>query len=77
MHIAMRREQVVHDDEMDLPPMRQLNPMQPIKPTQQRMRIRLDMLMIILQYPPQELMLRMPYSLDDEPIVPTKVKEGS
>lgn len=71
----MRREEVVHDDEMDLPPPRQLDPMQPIKPTQQRMRVLLDVLVILLQDLPKKLVFRVVDGLDDEAVVAAEIEE--
>lgn len=49
MNIAVRREEVVHDDKMHLLAIRQLHPMQSVELRQQRIRVLAHMLVIILQ----------------------------
>lgn len=71
----MRWEQVVHNDEMNLPPMRQLDPMQPIEPRQEGMRVLLDVFVVLFQDLPQELVFGMSNRLDDEPVVSREIKE--
>lgn len=75
--IPMRREQIVHNHEMDLAPSRQLHPMQPVKAREQRVRIRLDVVVVVLQDRPQELMLVVVDRLDDEAVVAREVEEGA
>lgn len=77
MDITMRREKIVHDHEMNLPPSWQLDPMQAIEPGQQGMRIFLDELMVLLEDRAQKFVLRMPNRFDDETIVAREVEEGA
>lgn len=46
VNIAMRREEVVHDHEVDLTAPRQLHTVQAVEAAQQCVRIRLDMLVV-------------------------------
>ena len=60
---------------MNLPPPRQFHTMQPIESRQKGMWILLNILVIFLQYTPQELMFGMSDRLDDEAIISRKVEE--
>jgi len=75
MHILMRREEVVHDHEMDFTSMRELHPMQAIKPAEERMRVLLHMRVVLLQDAEQKLVLRMSNGFDDETVVARKVEK--
>lgn len=73
----MRREKVVHDDEVDLFASRELDSVQAVEPRQEGMRVLLDVLVVVLQDRAQELVLRVPDRLDDEAIIARKVEERS
>lgn len=73
--IAMRWEEVVHDDEVDLLPVRHLDAMQAVEPGQQRMRVGLQMGVVLFQHPAEELVFAMMKGLDDEPVVSREVEE--
>jgi hypothetical protein len=73
----MRGEEVVHDDKVDLAPSRQLDTVKSVEAGEQRVRVALDVLVIILEDRPEELVLRMRDGLDDESIVTGEVKEGA
>lgn len=73
--VAMRREEVVHNHEMNLPPPRQLDPMQSVEARKERVRVLLDVLVVLLEDLAQELVLRVSDRLDDEPVIAREVEE--
>ena len=73
----MWREKVVHNDEMDLASSRQLNTMQTIESTEERVRILLDVIKVLRKNAQQELVFRMSNRLDDEAVVTRKVEKGA
>jgi hypothetical protein len=75
VNVAMRREEVVHDNEVNLLPMRQLDAMQSVKPRDERMRVLLDVLVVVLEDGAEELVLAVPDGLDDEAVVAGEVEE--
>ena len=77
VNILMRREKVVHNDEMDLASSRQLNTMQAIEPAEERVRILLDVIKVLRKNAQQELVFRVSNRLDDEAVVARKVEEGA
>jgi hypothetical protein len=75
--IAMWREQIVHDDKVNLATAWQLDPMQAVEPRHERMRIVLDVCMVVLKDRPEVLVFGVMDRLDDETVVPREVEEGS
>lgn len=75
--VSMRWEQVVHDDEVNLASVRELDAMQTVEATEERMGVRLDMLVVVFEDGEEELVLRMSDCLDDEAIVSREVEERS
>lgn len=73
--VPMRREEVVHDHEVDLLPAGKLDAVQSVKPAEQCMRVRLDMFIVQGEDAPQELMLIVMDRLDDEPVISREVEE--
>lgn len=69
MNITVRREKVVHDDEVDLFASRELDSVQAVETRQEGMRVLLDVLVVVLQDRAQELVLRVPDRLDDEAVI--------
>lgn len=74
--IAMRREEVVHDDEMDLSPIRHLDTVKTIELRDQRVRVFLHVLVVFGKNLPQDLMLGVMNGLDDILIISRKVEEA-
>ena len=70
MNILMWREKVIHDDEVNLSPSRQLHSVKSIEPRQQSMWVELDMLIVLFEDLSEELMFRVVNRFDDEAIVP-------
>jgi hypothetical protein len=77
VNIAVRREKVVHDEKVDFSPSRQLDSMEAVESAEEGMWVLLDVLVIVLEYLAQELVFGMVDRLDDETVVPRKVKEGT
>lgn len=75
--VPMGREEVVHDDEVDLVSVRELNAVQSIKSAEQRMRVRLDMVIVQGEDSPEELVLVVMDRLDDEAVISREVEERS
>jgi hypothetical protein len=73
--VAVRREEVVHDDKVDLAPPRQLDAVEAIETGQQGVRVGFDMFMIVLEDGSKELVLRVRNGFDDKPIVAREVEE--
>jgi hypothetical protein len=73
--VAVRREEVVHDDEVNLAPSRQLDTMKAIETGQQGVRVGLDMLMVVLEDGAKKFVLRVRDRFDDEPVVAREVEE--
>ena len=73
----MRREKVVHDDEVNLLSIRHLHSVEAIELRQERVGIVGDMLVVIFQDLPQKLMLCVVNSLDDILVVSRKIKEAT
>lgn len=73
--ITMRWEEVVHDDEVDLPAVGHLDTMKTVEPRQQRVRVGLHVCMVLLQHLAKELVLAVMEGLDDEPVVPREIEE--
>lgn len=73
----MRREEVVHDDKVDLVTAGKFNSVQAIKSREKRVRVALDMCVIVFEDREEELVFRVADGLDDETIVSGKVKEGA
>ena len=75
MDVAVRREEVVHDHKVNLAPVRQLHAVQAIEAREQRVRVRLEVHVVVLQDREQELVLAVPDRLDDEAVVAREVEE--
>jgi hypothetical protein len=75
--VAMGRHEVVHDDKVDLPTSRQLDPMQAIEARDEGVRVVPDVLVVLLEDTPKELVLGVVNRFDDEAVIPGKVKEGT
>ena len=75
MDVTVWREEVVHDDEVDLAPVRELHAVQAVEAREQRVRVRLHVLVVLLEDPPQELVLRVVDRFDDEAVVAREVEE--
>jgi hypothetical protein len=73
----MWREQVVHNDKVNLATARQLDPMETVEPRHERMRVVLDVRMVIFEDRPEVLVFGVVNGLDDEAVVSRKVEEGS
>jgi len=75
--IAMGREEVVHDDKVDLAAARELDTVKAVEAREEGVRVLLDVLVILLEDAAQELVLGVSDRLDDEPVVARKVEEGA
>lgn len=75
MDVAVRREEVVHDDKVDLLAVRELDAVEAVESREERVRIVLDVLVVLLEDAPEELVLRVPDRLDDEAVVAREVEE--
>lgn len=75
VNIPVRGEEVVHYKKVDFLPPRQLDPVQPVEPTQQRMWVRQNVLVVMFQDRPQEFVFGVSDGLDDEFIISTEVEE--
>lgn len=75
MNVAMRRKEVVHDDEMDLLAARELDAMEAVEAGEEGVGVLLDVLVVLLEDAPEELVLGMSDRLDDEPVVAREVEE--
>lgn len=71
----MRRKEVVHDDKVNLATSRQLDAVQAIEARQERVRVLLHVLVVVLQDLAQELVLRVADRFDDEAVVAREVEE--
>lgn len=76
VNIAMGWEEVVHDDEVDLAPVRELDTVQAVESAEQCMRVCLDMVIVQREDRPEEFVLVVVDRLDDETIVSREVEEG-
>ena len=74
--IAVRWEEVVHDNEMDLPPICHFDPVKTIELRNQRVWVFLHMLVVFGENLPQDLMFGVVDGLDDILIVSRKVEEA-
>lgn len=77
MNVTMRGEEVVHDDKVNLLPVRKLDAMQAVKARDECVRVLLDVLVVILEDRPEELVLAVSDRLDDEAVVAREVEEGT
>jgi hypothetical protein len=75
MDILVGREEVVHDDEMDLPTTGKLHSVEPVKSADEGMRVVLDVRIILFEDLEQEFMFRVPDGLDNESVVAGEVEE--
>lgn len=69
MNVAMRREEIVHDDEVNLFPARKFDSMEAVKSRHERVGIVLDVLMIMFQYRKDILVLGVMDGLDDKTVI--------
>lgn len=77
MDVLVWGEEVVHDHEVDLAPAGKLDTMKAVESRDECMRVTLDMLIVLLENPSEELVLVVVDRLDDEPVVPREVEERS
>ncbi len=75
MYILMWGEQIVHNDEMDLPSMGKLHTVQSIEARQQGMGVGLHVGVVSGENSTEELVLGVVNSLNDKAIVPGEVEE--
>ncbi|KAG9796248.1 SAICAR synthase-like protein, partial [Aureobasidium melanogenum] len=75
MNIPVWWEQVVHDDKVDFPTVRDLDPMQPIKLADQRVGIVQHMAVVVPQNLSQKLMLGVMDGFDNVFVVAGKIKK--
>lgn len=77
VNIPMGREEVVHDDEVDLAAARELDTVKAVEAREEGVRVLFDVLVIFLEDAPQELVLRVSDRLDDEAVVAREVEKGA
>ena len=75
--VAVRREKIVHDDEVDLPAIRHLDAVQTIELRDQGVRVLLDVLIVFGQNFPQDLVFGVVNGLDDIFVVSREVEEAT
>lgn len=73
----MWREEVVHDDEVDLLAAWKFDTMQTIETREKGVRVRTHMLMVLLEDASKEGVFVGMDGLDDEPVISRKVEERS
>jgi hypothetical protein len=73
----MRRKQVVHDDEMDLTPIGYLYAMQTVELGEERVGVLLYVVVVVLQYLPEELVFGVVDGLDDVFVVSGEIEEAA
>jgi hypothetical protein len=67
-------EQVIHDHEMDLPPLGQLHVVQLIEVQQQCVRLVLHMCVVVIQDEEEAFVLRVSDGFDDEAVIAGEVE---
>lgn len=77
MDIPVRREQVVHHHEVDFAAVGDFHTVKTVKLRKQRVGILPNMVVVILEDPPEELVLGMVDGLDDVLIVSRKIEKAS
>lgn len=77
VNVAVRREEVVHDDEVDFPAVCHLHTMQPVELRDQGIGVLLDMAIVLGQNLSEELVFGMVDSLDDILVVARKIEEAA
>jgi hypothetical protein len=77
MYISMRREKIVHDDEMDLASIGYLHAVQAVKLGEKCVRVFLDVVVVVLQDLPEELVFGVVYGLDDVFVVSREIEEAA
>ena len=75
--VAMWRKEVVHDNEVDFPAIRNFHPVQAIELRYQGIGVGLNMRIVLSKNFPQKLVLSVMDCLDDVLIVPREVEEAS
>lgn len=70
-------KEVIHNHEMDFPPVGQLYTMETIKARKESVRVVFDMFIIVLEGLEEEFMFGVADSFDDEPVVTREVEEGA
>ena len=75
VNVLVGREEVVHDDKVNLSAPGKLDTMQTIKARQQGVGVALDVCIVLLENREQKLVLRVANGLYDEAVVAGKVKE--
>lgn len=73
----MRREEIVHDDKVDLLAARELDAVEAVEAGEESVGVLLDVLVVLLEDAPEELVLRVANRLDNEPVVAGEVEERS
>lgn len=77
VNVPVWRKQVVHDDKVNLFPVRHLDPVQPVKLREQRVWVINDMLIVVLEDLAQKLVLGVVDRLDDVLVVAGEVEEAA
>jgi hypothetical protein len=75
VNVLVQREEVVHDQEMDLLSARELHAVQAVEARDERVGVVHDVLVVCRQHAPQELVFGVVDRLDNEPVVPREVEE--
>ena len=73
----MRREQVVHDDKVDLLAVRDLDPVESVELGEQGVRVPLDVLVVVAEDHAQPLVLAVMDRFDDVLVVAGEVEEAA
>lgn len=76
MYVTMWGEEVVHDNEVDLPTIGYFDPVEPVELGQQRIRILVDMGIVFAQDLPEQFMFGVMYGFDDVFVVTREVEEA-
>ena len=73
----MRRKQIVHDNEMNLTPVGYLYAMQTVKLGEERVGVLLYVVVVVLQYLPEEFVFGVVDGLDDVFVVSGEIEEAA